>query len=211
MIPVVLEEICKYLSRNPITVARSGEDTRRDSSQTESLVISKIQNAGKWQAISPNIGKGHNRHWYDIQIEGHYLDIKVSECKSADNTNAKKAIYYFLTGQDPAIVSDQRSTFFKKTRENESPNEKRDYYYLVINKQDTNDVFVVSLKTLSHCSPNANNEPFQAVWDKCRCPTPRDWKQARNFLLQTWASSVQQAIAVHQNGMPLAYPEFFDD
>lgn len=210
MIPETLKEVAEHLREKGIISTHSGEDARRDSGVTEYLIVKKITGERRWKIDSPNIGKGHNRSWYDIRIEGFYIDIKVSECKTADNTNAKKAIYFFLTGGNPDSVSDRRDIFFKKMRRHESPNEKRDFYYLVVNKKAPKDIFIATLKTLTHCIPNANNEPFQSIWDKCREPTQRTWKQARQFLLESWAHSVQKAIDGQQNGMPKSYPEFFE-
>ena len=83
-----------------------------------------------------------------MRIDDLYIDVKISECKSNDNTQAKTAIYWFLTGMDPTGVPPQRSIFFRTMKENEKRDPKRDFYFLVVNKLDTSDVFIVSLKGL---------------------------------------------------------------
>lgn len=140
-----------------------------------------------------------------------YVDIKVSECRSSDNTNAKKAIYYLLTGKPPDEVPDQESIFFAKMKENERADETRDFYFLVVNKLNTGDVFVVSLKGLSHVVPSTNNQPFQSNWGRCHDNTDRDWNEAKSFLLTKWAESQQKVLDKYAKGMVRYYPQFFED
>jgi hypothetical protein len=45
---------------------------------------------------------------------------------------------------------------------------KKDYYFVVLNKTDPTDVIVNSIKGLSVLTPNNNNLPFQVCWDKNR-------------------------------------------
>ena len=45
---------------------------------------------------------------------------------------------------------------------------KKDYYFLVLNKLDTNDIIINSLKGLAVLTPNINNLPFQVCWNKNR-------------------------------------------
>ena len=96
-------------------------------------------------------------------------------------------------------------------RNYESPSEDRDYYYLVINKNKLDDVFVVSLKGLKDAHPAHNNMPFQSNWDKCRIPVERNWEQAKLFLLGTWAEAIKKGIEKYSEGMIKHYPEFFKE
>ena len=45
---------------------------------------------------------------------------------------------------------------------------KKDYYFVVINKDNTNDIIVNSIKGLTVLTPNINNMPFQVCWNKNR-------------------------------------------
>jgi hypothetical protein len=45
---------------------------------------------------------------------------------------------------------------------------KKDYYFIVINKNNIKDIILNSLKGLSILSPNINNLPFQICWNKNR-------------------------------------------
>jgi hypothetical protein len=43
---------------------------------------------------------------------------------------------------------------------------KKDYYFLVLNKLNTNDIIINSIKGLNAISHNINNLPFQVNWSK---------------------------------------------
>ena len=45
---------------------------------------------------------------------------------------------------------------------------KKDYYFLVLNKTTPGDIVVNSMKGLSILTPNINNLPFQICWHKNR-------------------------------------------
>ena len=212
MIPDILKEVAEYLKRAnwESVLVKTGSDARVDSSQSEAKIIQVLQNANKWHVYSPNIGTSHNRAWYDVQIDGHHCDIKISTCSTNDNTNAKKAIYYLLTGDEEAEKApNANDQFFKQMKERESPDEDRDFYYLVVNKAKPGDVFFVSLRGMAQCSPSPNNLPFQATWARNREPVKRSWREAKNYLLGKWAESIARLIKIQQDGMPTSYPEFF--
>jgi len=45
---------------------------------------------------------------------------------------------------------------------------KKDYYFIVLNKKDPNDIIINSLKGLFILTSNINNLPFQICWNKNR-------------------------------------------
>lgn len=47
-------------------------------------------------------------------------------------------------------------------------NNKKDYYFIVLNKKNTSDIIVNSIKGLTILTPNINNLPFQVCWNKNR-------------------------------------------
>ena len=115
MIPTILQEVADYLSENDFDLVSSGQDARQDSSASETKIIQILQNSKnnqRWRVISPNIERRDNRAWYDAKIGDYYVDIKISECTSNDNTNAKMAIYYFITGREPGSTQVRESIFF---------------------------------------------------------------------------------------------------
>ena len=216
MIPQDLIDAAKYLKDKPIevaaaTAARPNMDARTASALAEDGIVDLLKDAKRWNVISPNLAGTNNRAWYDCKINDCFCNIKVSALKSKDNTNAKMAIYYLLTGQEPIGVSPQNKSFFKKMKPNENPDEDRDYYYFVVNKNNPADIFSVSLKNLTHCIPNPANQPFQSNWNKCRVPANRTWQEAKDFLLTEWAKSIKSNIDNIKKGMTASYPEYFED
>ena len=209
MIPAALQAVVQAIKNGTVQLPSGSGDARRDAAMAESIIVSFLQNQNKWKITSPNIGSAHDRSWYDMQVDDFYCDIKVSELLGNDNTNAKKAVYYLLTGEDPAGVPEQQSRFFKSMSENESEDEERDFYFLVVKKPSADDAFIVSLKGITELTPSHNNPPFQCKWDNCRTPKKRTWKQARQFLLEHWAHSVRKGIETWEKGMPKYYGEFF--
>lgn len=65
----------------------------------------------------------------------------------------------------------------------------RDYYFLVINKDNSKDIFYSSLKSLNILTPNGNNLPFQANWAKNKVLKERNFKEAKEFILSTMGKS----------------------
>lgn len=212
MIPQALLDVAEFISesiRDDHIQLLSGDwDARQDSSVAEKTIVDYLQKQARWKILSPNSESGHNRNWYDLQVEDYYCDIKVSKLKTQDNAQAKKAIYYLLTGQDPDRVSSQNEPFFRAMSKMEDPNEERDFYYIVVNKLEA-DAFIVSLKGIGDIHPAHNNPPFQCRWGDCRKPVDRTWIQAREHLLGCWAKSTEKGIATLKSGMPTFYPEFF--
>ena len=47
-------------------------------------------------------------------------------------------------------------------------NAKKDYYFLVLNKTNTCDIIINSVKGFTILTPNINNLPFQICWNKNR-------------------------------------------
>ena len=80
-------------------------------------------------------------------------------------------------------------------------NYKKDYYFIVVNKNNTNEIIINSIKGLKILNPNINNLPFQICWQKnkeyvyenintkiklfikCLRDTKKDWKHdfIKNF------------------------------
>ena len=98
LIPSELAAAAKYLGQQKMTLPSGGGDSRGDSSAGESTVIQVLQNAQNWNIVGRNVGTSTNRAPYDMEFEGLLVDVKISSLTGADNTNAKSAIFYLLTG-----------------------------------------------------------------------------------------------------------------
>ena len=203
MIPDTLQAVADYLKTCDIQL-KSGVaiHPRTDSAVNKQVLVDALLSAQKWQIDRPD----SNIDWYDVQIDGFYCNIKVSDLEQADNTNARGAICYFLTGQAPQTRHYRELFQSMKLLENED--EKRDYYFLIVNKKKLDDIFIVSLKCIADLTPNGNNLPFQANWGACRVPKHRTWQEGKEFLLRNYAQSVQKAVTALMS-MQEIYPEFF--
>ena len=200
MIPQVLNDAAQYIASLSLTLKGQGTRSRAFSGVAQAQIIEELHKARQWTIETPG-----ERAWHDVKIDGHYCDVKISAFEMPDNTNASRAIYYLLTGDNSPPRADKN--FFCKMRENESESDARDYYYFVVNKTDTRDVFVVSLKGIQ-AHTNAANRPFQCRWDNCRTPIIRTWQEAREYLLAEWAKSIRREIKKLQTRQE-SYPELF--
>ncbi|MDC8917515.1 hypothetical protein [Metamycoplasma hyosynoviae] len=57
----------------------------------------------------------------------------------------------------------------------------RDYYFLVINKENNRDIFFNSLKKLYELNTNGNNLLFQCVWNKNREKVNRTYEESKKL------------------------------
>ena len=58
---------------------------------------------------------------------------------------------------------------FSKLKNNQlNKKYKKDYYFLVLNKNNNKDIIINSVKGLTTLTSNLNNLPFQVKWDKNR-------------------------------------------
>ncbi|MDI9347572.1 MAG: hypothetical protein QM538_03630 [Methylacidiphilales bacterium] len=211
MIPSELKEVILCLKKNKMILQNNMGDGRQDSSTNENKVIQTIQNANLgFKVTAENLNKNNNRNWFDATIAGYYVNIKISALKSADNTSAKPAIFYFLTGQTETPTHTKQ--YWEQMKQNESPDENRNYFYLIVNKDNPSDVFCTSLKGLKTVNANGSegNYPFQCVWDENRELADRTWAEAKIFLLTQFAKSVTKTISKLSEGLPCYYPEIYD-
>ncbi|WP_267523601.1 restriction endonuclease [Campylobacter sp. MG1] len=206
MFPNELNDIKEYLIRQNFNLEQVTNDGRLNSAFNEDQIINLIQ-----MRFGNIIGIPKVRYWYDfcIQTENAFypVNIKVSTTTTADNLNCKLGIYYSLTGIMPTfnnIVS--WDMYFKNLKEHITNNDK-DYYFLIINKNDYNDIFLCSLRTLNKLTPNGNNLPFQATWEENKIPINRDYESAKYFILNHFSQSLHKR-AEATNYFKKYFPEF---
>ena len=119
--------------------------------------------------------------WYDILIFDYIygwlpLNIKTTTTLTNDNTGNLSMCVYSYTNENLNIYNNKSyenskmsDVLFNKIKNKEyNKNNKRDYYFIVINKNNYNDIIVNSVKGLTILSPNINNLPFQICWNKNR-------------------------------------------
>jgi hypothetical protein len=102
------------------------------------------------------------------------INIKSTTTTSADNTGNLAMCLYSYTNEPMDFKKSYQNggvskLLFNKLKEKAyNKNNKRDYYFLVVNKTDCKDVIVNSVKGLEALTPNVNNLPFQVCWNKNR-------------------------------------------
>ena len=178
MFPKTLEEIKDFLQQHHFTLTQTTRDGRVNSAFNEDEIVALIDE--HFPIRRPKI-----RDWFDFAFEENDIfypvNIKVSTTETADNLNCKLGIYYALTGKLPDFKNGiSWENYLHKLKDNIHDNN-RDYYFLIVNKDNTQDIFISSLKTISHLVPNGNNLPFQAQWNENKTPQIRDYKQAKNL------------------------------
>ena len=117
------------------------------------------------------------RHWFDFTIydfQYGYLSInfKSTTCKTSDNTGNLSILVQSLSNKELDFKKKYNSgkiykyflKLLKNPKDNMNTKLKKDYYFLVINKE-TNEIIVNSIKGLTNITGNSNNLPFQIKWN----------------------------------------------
>ncbi|GAA7743973.1 hypothetical protein HpBT015_11530 [Helicobacter pylori] len=187
MIPTQLNEIAKFLKTNPYSLSQPLQDGRLNPSVNEEEILNTIKDHFPIQLPKA-------REWWDFSFEENDIfypvNIKTTTTKTADNLNCKLGIYYALCGLLPTFNNEIAwEKYFQKLYKDLGKNTDRDYYFLIINKNDPKDIFINSLKGIQTLQPN--NLPFQCKWDNNREIIQRDFDESKNSILSALAKSVK--------------------
>ncbi|MBH0286278.1 restriction endonuclease [Helicobacter pylori] len=187
MIPTQLNEIAEFLKTNPYHLSQPLQDGRLNSSVNEEEILNTIKDYFPIQLP-------RTREWWDFSFEENKIfypvNIKTTTTKTADNLNCKLGIYYALCGLLPTFNNEIAwEKYFQKLHKDLGKNTNRDYYFLIINKNDPKDIFINSLKGIQTLQPN--NLPFQCKWDNNRKIVQRSFIESKNFILSALAKSVK--------------------
>jgi len=181
-LPLIMYKIKKYIEEQSLKLYTSNEDGRINSCFDEDIVIKLLI-----AKFGTNIQKPEKRHWYDILVYDYIygwipVNIKSTTTLTSDNTGNFAMCVYAYT--DEKLNTDTNITYQngkmseiiidKLTNKKYNRNYKKDYYFIVLNKTNKQDVIVNSVKGLSILTPNINNLPFQVCWDKNRVFTYKD-------------------------------------
>ncbi|EMG97175.1 hypothetical protein [Helicobacter pylori] len=202
MIPTQLNEIAEFLKTNPYNLSQPLQDGRLNSSVNEEEILNTIKDYFPIQLPRA-------REWWDFSFEENKIfypvNIKTTTTKTADNLNCKLGIYYALCGLLPEFNNEIAwEKYFHKLHKDLGTNTDRDYYFLIINKNDPKDIFINSLKGIQTLQPN--NLPFQCKWDDNRKIVQRSFIESKNFILSALAKSVKLRANVY-----LMFKEFFGE
>ncbi|MBH0283304.1 restriction endonuclease [Helicobacter pylori] len=202
MVPTQLNEIAEFLRTNPYSLSQPLQDGRLNSSVNEEEILNTIK--GNFPIQLPRA-----REWWDFSFEENKIfypvNIKTTTTKTADNLNGKLGIYYALCGLLPEFNNEIAwEKYFQKLHKDLGKNTDRDYYCLIINKNDPKDIFINSLKGIQTLQPN--NLPFQCKWDNNREIVQRSFIESKNSILSALAESVTLRANIY-----LAFKEVFGE
>ena len=175
-LPLIMYMIKKHLKLQAFQFSSQNEDGRINSCMDEDEVIKIII-----EEFGERIKKPKIRMWYDIlALDFMYgwipINIKTTTTKTSDNTGNFAMCVHAYTDEMLDIHRDKSyengkmsSILFQKLKKKEyNRNNKKDYYFVVLNKTDSTDIIVNSVKGLSVLTSNVNNLPFQVCWNKNR-------------------------------------------
>ena len=175
-LPLIMYKLQKYLKSQSFKFSSQSEDGRINSCIDEDVVIELLV-----EKFGDRIKKPKIRMWYDILAFDYTygwlpINIKTTTTLTSDNTGNLAMCVYAYTDEvldihraksyENGKMSDILFDRLKNKKHN--TRSKKDYYFLVLNKADSNDIIVNSVKGLSVLTPNINNLPFQVCWDKNR-------------------------------------------
>jgi len=175
-LPLIMYKIQKYLKLQAFQFSTQNEDGRINSCIDEEGVIKLL-----FEKFDDKIRKPKKRMWYDILAFDYMygwlpINIKTTTTITSDNTGNLAMCVYAYTNEildihrDKSYENGEMSDILvNKLRNKEfNINNKKDYYFLVLNKTDASDIIVNSVKGLTLLTPNINNLPFQVCWNKNR-------------------------------------------
>ena len=175
-LPLIMYKIKKYLKLQAFQFSTQNEDGRINSCIDEDEVIKLLI-----EKFDKKIKKPKIRMWYDILAFDYIygwvpINIKTTTTITSDNTGNLAMCVYAYTNEILDIHRDKSyengkmsDILFNKLKNKKyNTNNKKDYYFIVLNKTDASDIIINSVKGLTILTPNINNLPFQVNWDKNR-------------------------------------------
>lgn len=175
-LPPILYTIKNYLESQAFRFSTQNKDGRINSCIDEDKVIDLLIKKFGGRIKKPKI-----RMWYDILVFDYMYgwiptNIKSTTTIKSDNTGNLAMCVYAYTDEildihrDKTYKNGEMSDilFDKLKNKKYNTNNKKDYYFIVLNKTDASDIIVNSVKGLTILTPNINNLPFQVCWNKNR-------------------------------------------
>ena len=175
-LPLIMYKIKKYLLFNSFKFSDKNEDGRVNSSIDEDEIIKLLI-----EKFDNKIKKPKIRMWYDILVFDFMygwipVNIKTTTTLTSDNTGNLAMCVYAYTDEILDIYNDKSYEnnkmsillFNKLKSKKYNSSNKKDYYFIVLNKINCSDIIINSVKGLTILTPNINNLPFQVNWNKNR-------------------------------------------
>ena len=202
-VPPILIDIADHLARHRFCISSHNQDGRINSAINEDEVLNYIDRSfGFPEGYS--LVRPQARDWFDFAIEGNQqfypVNIKVTKTDTTDNLNCKLGIYYALTGLKPAFGNGIAwLPFFQKLHAAFGRHQDKDYYFLIVNKNNLSDVFCSTLRGIENLTPNGNNLPFQSRWQDNHRLIPRTFEESTHFIMNTFGESIKLRSDIYFN------------
>ena len=139
-----LKEALQEISATILSILtrKKEEDGRSQSANLEAQTLQLLKSHLLQMYPLWSIELSKARAFYDLKINGIYINLKLTAGKTADNSSSKKGIYYSITGQESSYpASSNWNTFFKMLQQAKAQgrfkqvrNKTSEYHYLVIHK-----------------------------------------------------------------------------
>lgn len=175
-LPLIMYKIQNYLKLQAFQFSSQNEDGRINSCLDEVEVVKLLS-----IKFGARIKTPIKRHWYDILAYDYIygwipINIKTTTTLTSDNTGNLAMCVYAYTNEVLDIHSNKSydngkmSNILVNKLKNKEYNfiNKKDYYFIVLNKTDSSIIIVNSVKGLTLLTPNINNLPFQVCWNNNR-------------------------------------------
>ena len=144
-------------------------DGRLDSAMKEGPFLEEMRDKLLLKNPTWDIQISPPRASCDIVINGLQINLKMTDCKTSDNSSNKRAIYYSITGQTDYPYSSTWNDFVAKLAEAKATNKIKtvrdpttEYHYLVKNKL-TGEVLFKSIFDIHTYISNPSND-LQINW-----------------------------------------------
>jgi len=185
-----------FISKARFTLCEDHEDGRLNSSIDEETILDLLmERYGKEILHRPK-----HRKWFDVWHipSGTPINIKTTTMTSADNACNFLALLWCFTDLE---IDKERSANKSKDwgellnflEENSSfESESRDYWFFVVDKRDTSNVVVNSLKSLPKPTGNPSNPPFQVNWNDNQKQEKRTFKEALELYIGICISDIEK-------------------
>jgi len=173
-LPTVLYAVKRYLIDNDFSYCKSNDDGRTNSCLDEKTIINLLRNM---MGMHNRIYVPKKRSWYDVSIKDYMygwlpVNIKTTTTRTSDNVgNLSICVQAYINTElnlEKSYNNGELSEILFKELNNKNYNrkKKKDYYFLVCNKNKKSEIIVNSVKGLTKLTPNLNNLPFQVCWHK---------------------------------------------
>lgn len=213
---VILDKLTERLKEACLTMNNSvTADGRISSAVSEDIITNFMQTdvilTEKLKSYNVKITIPKSRYWYDFLISNNdnsiYIpaNIKISSLIGQDNLSSKNGVLYALTGDIEAsdvAGSIKWPLFWKLINKHMKTFSNADYYFLIINKNDSHDIFYTSLKTIKTLVPNGSNPPCQCSWGSNReRDFSRTQQESYEYIYDIFYKSIYKAMRSTKHGL----------